>query len=77
MTGLFGLATLALACWWRYQKCKRPDSRKGYHVGRSRRRRRWQQETAVGVLGFAESSECRALSRLGRPVRAAQSALFP
>jgi len=34
------LAIAALCGWWLYQSGKRTGSRKGYNVGRSRRRRR-------------------------------------
>jgi hypothetical protein len=37
---LFALAILAAVAWWFYKSGKRVGSRKGYHVGRSRRRRR-------------------------------------
>jgi hypothetical protein len=37
---LFGLAVLAAIVWWIYQSGKHTGSRKGYNVGRWRRRRR-------------------------------------
>ena len=40
MEVLFGLAMLVLIAWWFYKLGKRIGSRQGYHVGRSRARRR-------------------------------------
>ncbi len=40
MDDLLGLALLASICWWFYKSGKCVGSRKGYHVGRSRNRRR-------------------------------------
>ena len=40
MEGLFGLALLAAIAWYCYKHGKRLGSRQGYHVGRSRRKRR-------------------------------------
>ena len=40
MEPLLGLALLAAVAWWFYKSGKRIGSRKGYNVGRSRRRRR-------------------------------------
>ena len=40
MDGLFALSVLGLIAWWFYKSGKRTGSRKGYHVGRSRARRR-------------------------------------
>lgn len=40
MEGLLGLALLGAAAWWVYHEGKRIGSRRGFNVGRSRRRRR-------------------------------------
>lgn len=40
MDRLLILALLAIVAWWSYRSGKRTGSRKGYHVGRSRARRR-------------------------------------
>ena len=40
MEGLFILILLGGIAWWFYKAGKRTGSRKGYHVGRSRGRRR-------------------------------------
>ena len=40
MENLLGLAIFGIIAWWLYKSGKRIGSRKGYHVGRSRSRRR-------------------------------------
>jgi hypothetical protein len=40
MDSLVVLALLGVAVWWFYKAGKRIGSRKGYHIGRSRSRRR-------------------------------------
>lgn len=40
MDSLIGMAILGVILWWFYKFGKRVGSRKGYHVGRSRSRRR-------------------------------------
>jgi hypothetical protein len=40
MDNLVGLIVLGLFLWWFYKCGKRVGSRKGYHIGRSRFRRR-------------------------------------
>jgi len=40
MDSLVGMAILGVILWWFYRSGKRAGSRKGYHVSRSRSRRR-------------------------------------
>lgn len=40
MDSLVGMAILGVILWWFYMFGKRIGSRRGYHVGRSRSRRR-------------------------------------